>query len=79
MMVQARAALKLEIENTLDSGLPRVYALELFRQKCSAVFEHVYESTRSGIRGLMQTSPDHPKLVSHLAIHRNSPRCAVRH
>jgi hypothetical protein len=25
-------------------GLPRVYAPEVYRQKCSAVFEHVYES-----------------------------------
>ena len=40
----ARSALKLAIEDTLDSGLPRAYAPELYRQKCSAVFEHVYES-----------------------------------
>jgi type I restriction enzyme R subunit len=36
--------LKLAIEDTLDSGLPRVYTPELYRRKCSAVFEHVYES-----------------------------------
>ncbi len=29
---------------TLDSGLPRAYTPELYNQKCSAVFEHVYES-----------------------------------
>lgn len=29
---------------TLDLGLPRAYTPELYRQKCSAVFEHVYES-----------------------------------
>ncbi len=40
----ARSALKLAIEDTLDSGLPRAYTPELYRQKCSAVFEHVYES-----------------------------------
>lgn len=40
----ARAALKLAIEDALDSGLPRAYAPELYRQKCSAIFEHVYES-----------------------------------
>jgi len=40
----ARSALKLAIEDTLDSGLPRAYAPEMYRQKCSAVFEHVYES-----------------------------------
>ena len=41
---QARSALKLAIEDTLDSGLPPTYAPELYRQKCSAVFEHVYEA-----------------------------------
>ena len=40
----ARSQLKLTIEDTLDSGLPRVYTPEVYREKCSAVFEHVYES-----------------------------------
>jgi type I restriction enzyme, R subunit len=40
----ARSQLKLTIEDTLDLGLPRAYTPELYRQKCSAVFEHVYES-----------------------------------
>jgi type I restriction enzyme, R subunit len=40
----ARSALQLAIEDTLDSGLPRAYTPEVYRQKCSAVFEHVYES-----------------------------------
>ncbi len=40
----ARAQLKLAIEDTLDAGLPRAYTPELYQQKCSAVFEHVYES-----------------------------------
>ncbi len=40
----ARSQLKLAIEDTLDSGLPRAYTPELYRQKCAAVFEHVYES-----------------------------------
>ncbi len=39
-----RVQLKLTIEDTLDSGLPRAYTPELYNQKCSAVFEHVYES-----------------------------------
>ena len=50
----ARSALKLAIEDTLDAGLPRAYAPEIYRQKCSAVFEHVYESypeRRGGIYG----------------------------
>jgi type I restriction enzyme R subunit len=40
----ARSQLKLAIEDLLDVGLPRIYTPELYRQKCSAVFEHVYES-----------------------------------
>jgi type I restriction enzyme R subunit len=40
----ARSQLKLTIEDTLDTGLPRAYTPELYKQKCSAVFEHVYES-----------------------------------
>jgi type I restriction enzyme R subunit len=40
----ARSALRLAIEDSLDSGLPRAYAPELYREKCAAVFEHVYES-----------------------------------
>ena len=40
----ARSMLKLTIEDTLDTGLPRAFTPELYRAKCSAVFEHVYES-----------------------------------
>jgi type I restriction enzyme R subunit len=40
----ARSQLKLTIEDALDAGLPRAYTPELYQQKCSAVFEHVYES-----------------------------------
>lgn len=40
----ARSQLKLAIEDTLDSGLPRAYTPDLYTQKCAAVFEHVYES-----------------------------------
>jgi type I restriction enzyme R subunit len=39
----ARSQLRLMIEDTLDSGLPRAYTPELYNDKCSAVFEHVYE------------------------------------
>jgi type I restriction enzyme R subunit len=40
----ARSQLKLAIEDTLDTSLPRAYTPDLYNQKCSAVFEHVYES-----------------------------------
>ena len=39
----ARSSLKLAIEDTLDT-LPAAYDRPLFAQKCSALFEHVYES-----------------------------------
>jgi len=41
--LSARARLKDAIEDTLDTGLPRAYTPDLYKQKCSAVFEHVYE------------------------------------
>lgn len=39
----ARSTLKLAIEDSLDT-LPEAYDRPLFAQKCSALFEHVYES-----------------------------------
>ncbi len=42
--VATRARLKIEIENALDEGLPRAYSKEFYTAKCSAVFEHVYQS-----------------------------------
>ena len=42
--VQARAQVRIAIEDVLDAGLPRAYNPELYRSKCSALFEHVYES-----------------------------------
>ncbi len=40
----ARSALKVAIENMLDEGLPKAYTQEMFREKCAAMFEHMYES-----------------------------------
>jgi len=40
----ARSQLKLTIEDVLDTGLPRAYDKPLCEQKCSALFEHIYES-----------------------------------
>lgn len=42
--LRARARLKQAIEDALDSGLPRACTPDLYQQKCSAVFEHMYES-----------------------------------
>jgi type I restriction enzyme R subunit len=40
----ARSQVKLAIEDLLDTGLPRAYGKPLYQQKCSALFEHLYES-----------------------------------
>jgi type I restriction enzyme R subunit len=40
---QSRAAVLLTIRKTLDT-LPAAYAKDLYAQKCSAVYHHVYES-----------------------------------
>jgi len=39
----ARSQVKIAIEDMLDSGLPRAFNPELYKQKCSVLFEHVYE------------------------------------
>ena len=39
----ARSQIRLAIEDALDGGLPQAYSPKLYAQKCSAVFEHVYE------------------------------------
>lgn len=44
--VQARAKMKAAIEETLDS-LPDTYTRTIFSEKCSRVFEHVYETRAS--------------------------------
>jgi type I restriction enzyme R subunit len=41
---QARADVRVTIEKLLDQGLPRVYTPELFEQKTTAVFQHVYDA-----------------------------------
>ena len=38
-----RAAVRVEIEMMLDSGLPEKYTTELFESKCGALFQHVLE------------------------------------
>jgi type I restriction enzyme R subunit len=42
--LQARAKVRIEIENVLDEGLPRAYSKETYEEKCGALFEHVFES-----------------------------------
>ncbi len=40
----ARARVEDAIKDLLDTGLPRAYSTDFYKQKCSAVFEHFYES-----------------------------------
>ncbi len=41
---QARAAVRVAIDKLLDDHLPRAYTPELFKQKSTAVFQHVYDA-----------------------------------
>jgi type I restriction enzyme R subunit len=41
---QSRADVRVTIEKLLDRGLPKAYTPELFEQKTSAVFQHVYDA-----------------------------------
>jgi type I restriction enzyme R subunit len=40
---QARAAVRLAVEEQLDQ-LPEKFTTDLYEQKCSAVYEHIYDS-----------------------------------
>ncbi|MBK8066631.1 MAG: type I restriction endonuclease subunit R [Rhodanobacteraceae bacterium] len=52
----ARSTLKLAIEDTLDQ-LPAGYDRPLYAQKCSALFEHVYESYPERNAGVYAAEP----------------------
>ena len=41
---QARAEVRVTIEKLLDQGLPSAYTPELFEEKTTAVFQHVYDA-----------------------------------
>ena len=38
-----RSQVELTIQDVLDTGLPRAYTPEIYQEKCSAVFRHVFE------------------------------------
>jgi type I restriction enzyme R subunit len=52
----ARATLRIEIENVLDIGLPRAYTPEVYKEKCAAVFEHMYECYPERDTGIYSTA-----------------------
>ena len=41
---QARAEVRLTVEQALDSGLPESYSSTLYQRKCEEVFQHIYDS-----------------------------------
>lgn len=49
---QARAEVRVTIEKLLDQGLPRAYTPELFEQKTTAIFQHVYDAYYGAGRSL---------------------------
>ena len=42
----SRAQVEDTIKGLLDENLPRVYSPEIYRSKCEAIFQHVFESYR---------------------------------
>jgi type I restriction enzyme R subunit len=49
---QARAAVRVAIEEILDQQLPETYTPEVYQQKCEVVYQHVYESYFGGGRSI---------------------------
>ncbi|TVQ94235.1 MAG: type I restriction endonuclease subunit R [Chromatiaceae bacterium] len=49
---QSRADVRVTIEKVLDLGLPRAYTPELFEEKTTAVFQHVYDAYYGGCRSI---------------------------
>ncbi len=49
---QSRAEVRVAIETVLDAHLPRAYTPELFEQKATEVFQHVYEAYYGAGRGV---------------------------
>jgi len=52
---QSRAAVRVTIEKILDAGLPKAYTPELFEQRSSAVFQHIYEAYYGAGRSVYTT------------------------
>ena len=45
---QARAAVRVAIDDVLDKGLPHAFTPDLYRHKCDLVYQHVYEAYFGG-------------------------------
>ena len=53
---QARAEVRVTIEKLLDRGLPRAYTPELYEQKTTVVFQHIYDSYYGAGRSVYATA-----------------------
>jgi len=53
---QGRAEVRVTIEKLLDQRLPRAYTPELFKQKTTAVFQHVYDAYYGAERSVYATA-----------------------
>ncbi|WP_419851413.1 hypothetical protein [Candidatus Poriferisocius sp.] len=54
---QTLSAVKVTVRKTLDNELPDIYGSELFDQKVSAVFEHIYASYYNNGESVYSQSP----------------------
>jgi type I restriction enzyme R subunit len=52
---QAVAAVKKENEDELDKGLPESYDTETYVQKCTIVFQHIFDSYASDSHSIYKT------------------------
>ncbi|MBU2446110.1 MAG: hypothetical protein KJ666_11165 [Bacteroidetes bacterium] len=43
---QTRASVQFTIQQILDKELPSVYTSDVFQNKCSRVYEHIYECAK---------------------------------
>ncbi len=41
---QSRAQVRMTIETMLDQALPKPYTPNLYREKCDAIYQHIYDS-----------------------------------
>ena len=51
---QAMAAVKKEIEDELDKGLPESYNSIIYEEKCNIVFQHIYDSYAGDIHSIYE-------------------------
>ena len=53
---QARAQVRVAIEELLDQRLPPVYDADLFTRKCDAVYQHVFDAYAGPGRSIYATA-----------------------